>query len=182
MPDFGLEMVARQEWLDTIGERIQHRVNEAYNRNEATKRAKSFMKGDWLGHPLHTAVSDVPMGAWTVAAALDACEITTGFRGLALGADAAIHVGLAGALASMMTGWADWSETSGRARRIGLAHGLMHGGSVALYIASAVLRGSDQRQAARGLSLLAYVMAAAGSWLGGKLVYEEKVGLRPDEA
>jgi hypothetical protein len=176
----GIDRIAEQEWLDTLGERLQHRVNQMYERTEMGRRARSFLRGGWLGTPLHSALSDIPMGAWTVAAALDACEIASGFQGLALGADAALHVGLAGAVASAATGWADWSATEGRARRLGLAHALLEGSAVALFIGSSVMRGKDRRKVAQGLSFLGYACAATASWLGGRLVFSEQVGVKAD--
>lgn len=175
MTEFGVDLIANQPWLDRLGERIQGRVNEVYESNEASRRARRFLQGEWLGTPLHRAVSDIPMGAWTVTAALDACELTSagfqkgGFRGLTLGADAALHIGLAGAVASAATGWASWSETTGRARSVGLAHGLLEGGAVILFVGSSVLRGMDRRRMAQGFSFLGYALAATASWLGGRI-------------
>src|SRR5215470_10627608 len=35
------------------------------------RRLKSFLNGTWLGHPLHPAITDVPIGVWLLAAVFD---------------------------------------------------------------------------------------------------------------
>src|SRR5205085_3487925 len=40
--------------------------------------AKNFLHGTWLGHPLHPVLTDIPVGAWTAALALDALESLSG--------------------------------------------------------------------------------------------------------
>src|SRR5689334_16555772 len=32
---------------------------------------KSFLNGVWLGHPLHPAITDIPIGVWSLAAIFD---------------------------------------------------------------------------------------------------------------
>ncbi len=65
----------------------------------------NFLHGTWLGHPLHPVLSDVPLGAWTAALALDGIEAASGRRELGPGADAAITVGLGGVAAPAAWGW-----------------------------------------------------------------------------
>ena len=35
------------------------------------QQAKNALHGVWLGHPLHPVFTDLPIGAWTTALALD---------------------------------------------------------------------------------------------------------------
>ncbi len=177
MPNKRVELIAEQQWLDTVGERIQERMHAVYDSTPTGRKAKSILQGHWLGHPLHAALSDVPLGAWTVALALDACEMTTGLRPMGVGADAAVNLGLLGAAASAVTGWADWSETDGRARRIGLAHGLLGIASIACFAASSLARNKNSRRLGRGLSLMGYAAAIVSGSLGGHLVFGEGVGV-----
>ena len=37
-------------------------------------RLRDMLQGVWLGHPLHPAVIDLPIGAWVSAAVLDGSE------------------------------------------------------------------------------------------------------------
>jgi hypothetical protein len=68
--------------------------------------------------------TDVPIGAWTTALALDARA--NGDPGMRRAATFAMGVGLLGALGAAISGLTDWSETQGRSRRTGLIHGLLN--------------------------------------------------------
>ena len=101
---------------------------------------KDFLHGVWLGHPLHPVLTDVPFGAWTVALTLDALESLSGRDELGPGADAAVAIGLAGAIGAAATGAVDWQATDDPARRVGLVHGLLNSGAALLYAASLLRR------------------------------------------
>jgi nitrite reductase/ring-hydroxylating ferredoxin subunit len=92
-------------------------------------------------------------------------------------ADAAITVGLIGATAAAVTGLADWSRVGrGRPRRIGLAHGLLNITATACYITSLCLR-RHSRQTGRQFAMLGFVVSNLSAYLGGHLVYNEKIGV-----
>jgi nitrite reductase/ring-hydroxylating ferredoxin subunit/uncharacterized membrane protein len=173
-----LTIIDHQEWLDPLADQVQTAVTGAFeSAGAAGQAAKNFLHGTWLGHPLHPVLTDVPIGAWTAALVMDAMEDITGERGLRKGADAAIAVGLVGAVASAVTGLADWSASDGRARKVGLMHGLLNLGGAVLYGASLALRKSDRRAAGRGCSTLGYAVMMASAYLGGELVYSEQMGV-----
>src|SRR6202040_2670741 len=132
----------------------------------------------WLGHPLHPALTDIPIGAWTAALALDALESLSGAEQCGRAADVAIGVGLAGAAGAAVTGLTDWSETDDRARSIGLVHGLLNIVATSLYTTSWIMRKRRRsRQSGIALSMLGYATALASAYLGGHLVYSEQVGV-----
>ena len=120
---------------------------------------------------LHAVVTDIPLGAWTTAAVCDVIEEMSGETQYAPAADLAVAVGLGGAALSALSGLADWSETSSRARKVGLVHGLLNLAGVALYTGSLVCRKRGDRLLGRRLGLLGYMVAAGSAWLGGELVY-----------
>jgi nitrite reductase/ring-hydroxylating ferredoxin subunit len=82
-----------------------------------------------------------------------------------------------GAAGAAVTGITDWSETDGRARRIGLSHGLLNLTGVMLFATSLALRRSGMKTAGRAVSLLGYAVAAGAAYLGGSLVYSEQIGV-----
>jgi nitrite reductase/ring-hydroxylating ferredoxin subunit/uncharacterized membrane protein len=173
-----IKTVEQQEVLDQLSDKIQPLVKNAFESTGATGReVKNFLHGTWLGHPLHPALTDVPLGAWTAALTLDAMESISGRKELGAGADAAIAVGLVGAAGAAVTGLTDWSETNGRARKVGLLHGLLNVGATALYATSLVLRSKDNRTAGRGFAMLGYAVSSAAAYLGGHLVFGEQVGV-----
>jgi nitrite reductase/ring-hydroxylating ferredoxin subunit len=177
----GTNMIPRlldQPALDTIADPLSRAVKGAYeSAGDAGRRAKNFAHGVWLGHPLHPVLTDVPIGAWTAALALDAMESISGRKELGAGADVAIAVGLLGAAGSAVTGLTDWSETYGRARKVGLLHGLLNAGATVLYTTSLVMRRRKKRSAGMGLAMLGYAVSSAAAYLGGHLVYGEQVGV-----
>src|SRR5688572_22346575 len=115
-----------QKSLDSIATPLQEAIRSLFeSAGTAGREAKKFLHGSALGHPLHPALIELPVGAWTLAAILDALELAGLRRNRGL-ADTAIKIGLIGAVGAAVAGAADWSETDGRAKRIGLAHGVMN--------------------------------------------------------
>lgn len=171
-------VIDRQQWMDPLADQIQKGVTGAFEAGgPAGQQVKNALHGTWLGHPLHPALTDVPIGAWTAAVIMDAMDNIRGDDGFGRAADAAIGIGLVGAVASAVTGLTDWTATDGRARKIGLTHGLMNLAGTLLFTTSYVMRKNDNRQAARGFSMLGFAVAMGSAYLGGKLVYSEQVGV-----
>jgi nitrite reductase/ring-hydroxylating ferredoxin subunit/uncharacterized membrane protein len=176
--DRAIQIVDRQDWLEPLADRLQSTLSHTATAvGSAGQQVEDVLHGRWLGHPLHPALVNLPLGAWTVAAALDALEEVSGNRALGSGADAAISLGLVGALGAALTGIADWRHTEGQARRVGLAHGLLNTGALALYTTSLLLRRFKARRAGRGVAMLGYMVANASAYLGGHLVFNEQIGV-----
>lgn len=175
--DLTTELIENREWLDSAAARAQDAVEWAYRQGgEPGRKVKNLLHGTWLGHPLHPAVTDVPLGSWTAALVLDAIGDVTGNLGIQRAADAAIGAGLAGAAVSAATGITDWQATGGRARQIGLVHGILNTAGTLLFAASLFARSRKERAMGRGLGVLGYAVAMAAAYLGGKLVFSERVG------
>ena len=173
-----IKVIERQDALERASDKIQPLVSATFkSAGPAGQEVKNFLHGTWLGHPLHPVLTDVPIGAWTAALALDAMETISGRTELGAGADAAIAVGLVGAVGSAVTGLTDWSETNGRARKVGLLHGLLNAGATALYTTSLVMRRRKKRSAGLGFAMLGYAVSSAAAYLGGHLVYGEQIGV-----
>ena len=173
-----MKAVDQQETLDRLSAQIQPLVRDAFkSAGPVGREVKNILHGTWLGHPLHPALTDVPLGAWTAALALDAMESISGRRELRAGADAAIALGLVGAAGAAVTGLTDWSETDGRARKVGLLHGLLNVGATVLYTTSLVLRRKQKRNAGIGFAMLGYAVSNASAYLGGHLVFGEQIGV-----
>jgi nitrite reductase/ring-hydroxylating ferredoxin subunit/uncharacterized membrane protein len=171
-------LIESQDWLEPVADSVQKAVGECYeSMGEAGRELKNFLHGTWLGHPLHAAITDVPVGAWTAAVVMDAIGDISGDDRMGRAADAAVAVGLVGAVAAAAAGVTDWKETDGRARRMGLTHGLMNVAATGLFAGSLVARRKGSRGTGRGLSTLGFLVAMGSAWLGGKLVYSEQVGV-----
>src|SRR5882757_10640307 len=87
---------ASQPPVDERLQRILDKALYADGRPEAQK-LRNFLNGTWLGEPLHVVLTDVPIGAWTVAMVFDALEMINSRYEFALAADTSVAIGLAGA-------------------------------------------------------------------------------------
>lgn len=169
-------VAARQRWLEPIAERLQAAVRRGLESlGPRRDLIEGFLHGEPLGHPLHVMLTDVPLGAWTTAAAFDVLHLLTRKDEWESAARGAIGVGLLGALGAVVTGLADWSQLSGEERRVGLAHGLLNIAGVGLMATSFARRGRGQGRLA---GLAGYALAIASARLGGHLVYRAGVGVR----
>jgi nitrite reductase/ring-hydroxylating ferredoxin subunit/uncharacterized membrane protein len=172
-------VIEKQNWLDPIADRLQPTVAAALGVDGPIgPKVANILHGTWLGHPLHVALTDIPLGSWTAAAVLDILEEKTGRRAIGRGADTAIAVGLVGAAAAAVTGLADWSKIGGgQPRRIGLAHGLVNTTATACYVTSLYLRRAHSRRAGRRFAWLGLIVSSLAAYLGAHLVYTEKIGV-----
>jgi nitrite reductase/ring-hydroxylating ferredoxin subunit/uncharacterized membrane protein len=150
-------------WARPVGEWNQRWIAAAFAR---TRPAKDLLNGVWLGHPVHPAVTDVPMGALTVGTVLD-------LAGHRRAADIAIATGVAGMLASAATGAADAVDAYGRPQVHATVHASIMVGSLAACLASLGLRAASSglRPLAVVLSMAGAAGVAAGSYVGGELAY-----------
>ncbi len=126
---------------------------------------------------MHPVITDIPLGAWTAATACDIYELATGDERLAPGADAAVSLGLLGAAGAIVTGINDWKYTGDKPRRVGALHALINIGATACYIGSWWQRRQGCRRAGLATGLTGYALSLAGAYLGGHLVYNERVGI-----
>ncbi len=178
-----LGFVEKQEWLAPVQEQGQALVKNAFKlAGDEGQTIKNALHGVWLGHPLHAAITDVPVGSWTAAVVLDILDMS-GKPEYGPGADAAVAIGLVGAIGSAAAGLADWSDTHGKPQRVGAMHGLLNMGAALLYGTSWALRRSGNRGTARALSFVGYGMVGISAYLGGALSYNQRIGVNhsPEE-
>jgi nitrite reductase/ring-hydroxylating ferredoxin subunit/uncharacterized membrane protein len=156
-------------------------LQAAIDRALPTGGLRDALHGTWLGHPLHPALTDVPLGAWTAAVVLDGVACLRPGRGVNRAADLATAVGVVGALGAAASGAADWSRAGPTGRATGLLHASLNGVVTLCFATSLAVR---RRSARRVLRLAGYGVGATAAWLGGHLVYRERLGVdhaeRPD--
>ncbi len=150
--------------LDPLAEQVQGWLRNAVARGGPTGlQLKNFLHGIWLGHPLHPALTDVPIGAWSAALLMD-------LFGPSKGADAAVAIGTLAAVPTALAGLADWIDTEGKPRRVGLVHATLNSLGLGLYVWSWLARRSGNRQLGVLLSTTGYSVGVVSAWLGGELV------------
>lgn len=170
------DLIDQQQWLEPTGETIQQAIGKAVPREGPARSIKDFLHGTWFGHPLHPALTDLPTGAWTTSFILDLLSLR-GNAVLRRGADLTLNIGLVGSLAAALTGLADWQETYGRERRVGLLHGLLNATAATLYTSSWLLRRRKRRGAAVFCSTLGYGLVLVSAYLGGELAFGQGTGV-----
>jgi nitrite reductase/ring-hydroxylating ferredoxin subunit/uncharacterized membrane protein len=164
-------LVAELPWLDTVAGALQKAFEPVLGQDKP-RAVRDALYGTWLGHPLHPAVVDVPIGCWTSSLALD-------LAGEERAADLTLTLGLLGAGAAAATGAAQWQDATNlpQARRLGTLHALLNIGATALYGLSLLARKQGQRRAGFNLSLAGFAVASASAWLGGDLSYDLGIGV-----
>jgi nitrite reductase/ring-hydroxylating ferredoxin subunit len=161
--ELGRLVGAQDAWGRPLGD-VVHRVLGAIFR--PIRPVRDLLNGTWLGHPLHPAITDVPIGAFFVAIVLDVA-------GQSMGAFLAIAVGQVAFLGSVVTGLADHAETDGRARARATVHGVVMLVGGVLTAASLVTRsgGSASGTIPMALLILGFLVIAAGAYVGGDVVF-----------
>ncbi|MCA1644334.1 MAG: Rieske 2Fe-2S domain-containing protein [Chloroflexi bacterium] len=155
----------QNQLLDRWSDELQRIIGVAIEQGgPAARRMKNWLNGVWLGHPLHPALTDLALGAWSTGTLMDA----VGARGTA---DAALTVGVLSAVPTALAGAADWSDTSGEARRTGLVHALLNSAGLVFMIGSLFARRTERRALGVGLSTVGLFLSGLSAWLGGHLVF-----------
>jgi nitrite reductase/ring-hydroxylating ferredoxin subunit/uncharacterized membrane protein len=127
---------------------------------------KDFLNGTWLGHPVHAALTDVPVGAMTVAIVLEVI-------GQPVAADVTVLVGVLSIIATAVTGLADYTDVDGTARSRATVHATVMTTALVLFVISLVLRAGDpdDRTIPIALLVIGYLVLTVGAEIGGDLVY-----------
>ncbi len=174
-----VEAIARQEWLNAWGYKLEHAMAVAWDLLGGRRdRVRDALHGTWLGHPLHPVLTDVPLGAWTLAFVFDVTDLGRPEpERFAEAARMCLGVGVAGGIGSALTGLTDWQYVHDDARRVGLVHGILNLGGIALSAWSWRRRAGGRDRTARLSAALGYGMALFSSFLGGNLVYRERIGV-----
>ncbi|WP_307857141.1 Rieske 2Fe-2S domain-containing protein [Pseudarthrobacter albicanus] len=134
---------------------------------------RNILSGTPLGHPLHPVLTDLPIGAWGMAAVLDA----VGGRASERAADILVAVGIGTAVPTAAAGLNDWSDTQGKPRRIGLVHAAANTTALCLYTSSAVARATEHRGLGKMLGLAGFGILMFSGFLGGHLSYSNAVNV-----
>ena len=158
---------------DTI-ERAQHfdpaagrlaRIAEAVVPRGSVRRA---LRGDWLGHPLHPLLTDLPIGFWTSVSVLD----LIGGQRARPAARAMVGLGVASALPTVAAGLAELTAIDDeRTRRVVLVHAAANATATILYARSWGARRRGRHGAGAALALIGAGVATVGGYLGGHLAF-----------
>ncbi|WP_298988577.1 DUF2231 domain-containing protein [uncultured Pseudokineococcus sp.] len=167
-----MEAVEGATWLDTTADVEQRLVERALT---ATPGLLGLLRGKGVGHAVHPPMTDVPIGAWLSASALD----LVGGRSARPAARLLVGLGCVAALPTFATGSAEWVGLRGGDKRVGYVHAAANGTSFAMYAASWWVRRHERRHGLGvALALGAGAIAAVGGYLGGHLSVARDIGSR----
>ncbi|MFF7457050.1 Rieske 2Fe-2S domain-containing protein [Kitasatospora sp. NPDC008115] len=133
-------------------------------------RSRDLLHGVWLGHPLHPALVQLPIGCWVSAELLDSLP------GNRRAAGVLIAAGLATAGPAAVAGWADWACLDPPRRRTGLVHAAANTTGVLLFAGSLLARCRHRPLRGRLLGLAGLTAISLGGVLGGQLSYRQAAG------
>jgi nitrite reductase/ring-hydroxylating ferredoxin subunit len=127
---------------------------------------KDLLNGTWIGHPVHSAATDLPIGALTVAIVLE-------LVGQHTAADIALVVAVVSILGSIVTGLADYADVDGTARMRATVHATVMLVAQVLFVVSLSVRGGNpaDRSLPTILVLLGFATISLGAAIGGDLVF-----------
>ncbi|WP_406474036.1 Rieske 2Fe-2S domain-containing protein [Streptomyces platensis] len=160
-----LDAPGRWEQLDTVIGPVQRVV-----RGLPLGRFRDVLHGLPIGHPLHPALVQLPMGAWMSAAVLDTVP------GTRRGARLLVGVGVLSAVPAAWAGWVDWAEQHEDQMRTGLVHAGSMALAIGLYARSWVHRGRGSTARGKLLGFAGLSAAGAGGLLGGHLAFRQAAG------
>jgi nitrite reductase/ring-hydroxylating ferredoxin subunit len=152
--------------LDRVGDPLRRGVQAVLG-----GRRSDVLHGTWLGHPLHPAAVQLPVGAWMSAAVLDALP------GTGPAATVLVGVGTASALPAATAGLCDWASLSREQRRVGLVHATTNALATGLYAGSLGARLRGRWRLGRCLAYAGLSAAGIGAYIGGHLSYRQAAGV-----
>ncbi|MFL5687047.1 MAG: Rieske 2Fe-2S domain-containing protein [Chloroflexota bacterium] len=142
--------------------------NERWTRAlfRAMPAIRDLLQGRWLGHPLHAAITDIPIGLLLGSVVLD-------LIGQPTAADVTLVATILFMVAAALSGLADYSETDGVARTRATLHGTLMTVALVVLIVSAVTRAGapTDRTLPIVLSVIGFLIVTAGAFVGGDVVY-----------
>ena len=161
------------KWLDAFSKFFEAIVVGFY-KIPGTGWIKTLLHGTWpLGHPLHPAITDITVGAYTAAVALDVAYVVTSDATLTRAADFIFVVAFISSLIAIVSGFTDWQHTFGEEKRTGMLHSLIMLAVSVLFLLSIIMRGTaaDQRVLAMWISGVAWAALLVGAFFGGEMPY-----------
>jgi nitrite reductase/ring-hydroxylating ferredoxin subunit len=150
-------------WARPFGD-FNHRWTSALFR--PIRPIRDLLNGRWLGHPLHGAVTDIPIGLLLGSVVLD-------LVGQPTAADIALVGTILFMVAAAASGLADYSDTDGTPRTRATLHATLMTIALLVLIVSAVLRAGNpaDRTVVTALSIVGFLIVTAGAFVGGDVVY-----------
>ena len=144
---------------------------------KSRRQVGDLLHGTWMGHPLHSVLTDMTIGALVFSNVLDLLSLTSGSRGIRRAADTLLDLGIVTGITTALAGLTDYSTLPERAMATGTTHGLLNALILGISMRSSQMRKKGKRSKGILLSSLASSVLMVSAWLGGELAYRYKVGV-----
>jgi nitrite reductase/ring-hydroxylating ferredoxin subunit len=157
-------IAAQAAWARPLGDFNQRWLSALFR---PLRPVKDFLNGKWLGHSLHAALTDLPVGVLTLAIVFDVLD-------LRMAADIAIAFGILAILAAALAGLADYTDTDAHPRMVATVHATLMVLALTIYVVSLAMRLGDpagDRLLPFIVALVGYGVLTSGAWVGGEIVY-----------
>jgi nitrite reductase/ring-hydroxylating ferredoxin subunit/uncharacterized membrane protein len=163
-------MDAQGGWTKPLGDLAYRFLHWFFGSMPAVR---DLLIGRWLGHPLHAVLTDAPIGILFLVIVFDVL-------GLAEAAAWALGIGILAMLGAALAGFADYSDTDGKARERATLHSTLMLLALVGYLISFVLRlppsGNQLLPLVSGgapmwLSIVSFLLLSGGAYVGGDVVY-----------
>jgi uncharacterized membrane protein len=173
MAKIGMDTTIDTSELSAL-DRVAQPVHRAFKAMfDAMPPVRDALTGEWLGHPIHPVLNDIPVGAFTAGLTLDLIEVLGETKKLRRGADAVQTLGLASALVAALAGFADFSRLEGqKAVRVAFVHGAANLVITGIVSGSLLARGAGLRKLGIALSGAGYGLMLVSGMLGAAVAYK----------
>jgi nitrite reductase/ring-hydroxylating ferredoxin subunit/uncharacterized membrane protein len=156
-------MAAQDRWARPFGDFNHRWLNAVFG---PIRPIRDLLTGTWLGHPLHPAATDIPVGTVLLTVVLDLANQRAA-------ADIALVATILFMLAAAVTGAADYATTDGSARVRATLHSTLMVVALVVLAVSLALRAGDplDRTVPVVLAVIGAMIVTAGAYVGGDVVY-----------
>lgn len=171
------------EGVGKVGTQVSTAIHHAVMAGgEPTRKLADILHGTWLGHPLHPVLTDVTIGAWSMGVVFDGIAAVTNSDACRNVAEKVIIAGTISAAPTAISGLADFSTFPEWAANSASLHAMGNTVAVGLYIWSIRERRRGNHGRGAIISTIAFGLSGFSAWLGGHMVYKQKVGVNHRES
>lgn len=171
------KLIESERFTEVSQETSVYLRQQLHDQGEEVRQVTDVLHGKQLGHAVHPILTAFTVGNWTSAILFDVLGFITFSRSTRRAGDTLTALGVLSAFPSALTGMTDYSTIQKNSANYGAAHGLINGLALFFYMGSVVARLRGQRFRALWLAMIGFGAVTLSSWLGGEMVYGQKVAV-----
>jgi uncharacterized membrane protein len=157
------------QWPDRLADVYRPLANAVAGPAEGGRNA--LLTGSWLGHAVHPILVQLPLGMWLSTTVLD----LTGGVAARPAARKLLGLGVLATIPAVASGLAEWRQTAGGSRRVGLVHAAANTVGTTLMGISYLTRRMGGHGGGVLLTVAGNAAAGVAGYLGGHLTIVKQV-------